>query len=584
MLAIAWIAIGLMLVLPVTRRNLFAVTAVILILPVSLLLWVERLAWTPRQHHIPVALWIAITCVLLAVPFALARVRPALLIALAPLLAFGYQAGRIYQVWGWRTLLEYAIAAAALALFLYLMARFEFPRLALRALLAFTACVAIAGTFLFVAWSDKAFSEESFSQARRPEPAAGLQNIVIVVIDTLRADRLGAMGYRVRDTSPFLDRFAARATLFKNAYASTSWTVPSVATMFTGLPPEAHGITIFGRSFSPHSLVLAEKLRRAGYYTIGVSTNPLITDEGGFSRGFEDFTLLTRLSSSTGAGGSLWSDVLITMQRGSFEGWLPRKFIGWTAKPRAADAVDVALRRLQAAPPGAPVFLFVHLLDPHHPPSNPPTEATRGWVAKQEDNRFDARWSVGYDREIRYVDSQLETLIRGIDARLDSKKTTIVIVSDHGEELGERSRRGHGQNLDEAVIRVPLIIRTPGQSGVVVEDLFSLNRLRDLILDPSKSVPRASMVRAHLVPPAQTDVVFRSVESAEWKFLEIVRGGRTVSRQLFRLPDESSDRAAALPLVAAELQSKLAPLSFNAGTAPYDAETAAKLRSLGYVQ
>jgi hypothetical protein len=160
-----------------------------------------------------------------------------------------------------------------------------------------------------------------------------------------------------------------------------------------------------------------------------------------------------------------------------------------------------------------------------------------------------------------------------------------VIVADHGEQLGEDSKQGHGQNLDEAVIRVPLIIRRPGESGVVIEDRFSLNRLRDVIVDPSKAVPTSSLIRAHLVPPADPSVVWRSIESTEWKLVEIVRDGSRPYRQeqLFHLPDEKKNRAGEFPMIATELRAKLALLPFRAAPHPYDAESAAKLRSLGYL-
>ncbi|HUO84959.1 MAG TPA: sulfatase, partial [Thermoanaerobaculia bacterium] len=468
-LALAWMAIAGASSVPLMRRRLFPVGAVLLMLPASGLLWVQRLAWRPAEHHIGTAPWIVITVALIVAPFALACLRPSWLIPATSLLVLGYHGARISGAAAEILTDRRIVVASGLALASFLLCRVRVSGTMQKAALTAFGVIAVAGTAIFIAWSDKTFVHQTIRPGRADATLNG-GNIVLIVIDTLRADRLGTYGYRIRETSPFLDRFASTATTFRNAYASTSWTVPSVATMFTGLPPELHGVTVFGRSLPAGKSTLAEMLGRRGYHTIGISTNPLIDRDGGFARGFDRFTLLTRMLSATGRGGSLWSDAIITLQRGSREGWLPGLFVGWTVKPRAEDAVDELLRQVDAAPGRQPLFLFLHLLDPHHPPSVLGDAASARWRITESDQHFDPVWSLGYDREIRYVDSQLDRLIGEVDRRLDPNRTTIAIVADHGEQLGEDSKRGHGLNLDEAVLRVPLIIRRPAQTGQVIEE------------------------------------------------------------------------------------------------------------------
>jgi arylsulfatase A-like enzyme len=563
---------------PALRRRVFRHSVVMLLLAGSALLWLQRLAWRPSDHHrVSAWLWWGITVGLIAVPFLLARLRPRWVIAAAPLLVLAYHLLRPSPTaFRWPHIVG-AVAAALAVLLIPPVSRGMTTLFVSASML-----VAFTGSVLFGLWSGHSFIEETAEQQRSAPASEPKPNIVLIVIDTLRADRLGVYGYRTRETSPFLDRFAAGATLYRNAYATTTWTVPSVATMFTGLPPELHGVTSFGRMLPRRAILLAEELRESGYHTIGISTNPLIDRAGGFARGFDRFALLTRVLTATGNGGSMWSDALITMQRGSREGWLPPLFARWTVKPAAEDAVDAAIQRLdQAAPRSSPVFLFVHLLDPHHPPSVLADETTEDWRITQEDRRFDPEWSLGYDREIRYTDAQIQRLVAELDRRLDPRHTIIAVVADHGEQLGEDSKRGHGANLDDSVLRVPLIVRMPSRAASVVDDPFSLNHLPALLT--GKSLPAGNpLIRAHLHPPADPASSMRGVQLHEWKFIEISRGGNR-REQLLRLPDEHADRQAENPAMAAQLRARLNELPANPSRAPYDAEEAAKLRSLGYL-
>jgi hypothetical protein len=329
--------------------------------------------------------------------------------------------------------------------------------------------------------------------------------------------------------------------------------------------------------------VLAERLQAAGYHTLGVVANPLLGPEMGFARGFDTYVLEGRLLSMTGSGSSVWSDVIIALQKQAVRGVLPTALCGWTVKPTAGSVVDEALTRLDEAPRGAPLFLLVMLLDPHEPRTRTEDDATRGWRQTSGDGGFDGASSLAYDREIRYVDGQIERLWAGLELRLGAGRTRMVVVADHGEQLGERGRTGHGRNLEEAVTRVPLIIRSPRDGARRLETLFSLRRLPELLLEgvaPS-SLPER-LVKTQLRPPEQPSVLVRAAQDADWKLVETVAGGVN-GRKLFRLPDEDEDYLARRPDLAALLAPHLLS-AHDAPAPPIDDEAAARLRSLGYVK
>jgi arylsulfatase A-like enzyme len=305
--------------------------------------------------------------------------------------------------------------------------------------------------------------------AEAPRP-----NIVLITIDTLRADRLGCYGYH-RETSPFIDTLAARGTTFTNAYATSSWTSPSMASIFTGLYPRQHGVLhgfveererrIATQEFlSPRFETLAEVLRDAGYATFGVSSNGHLTELTGFDQGFDRFT-------------SMW-----------FE-WSPapnRVVEGWSAQLHAAS----------------PYFLWVHYFDPHHPyfarepwigNYTPAGASVAEWAgiplgrvrARISDLQSDpdALQSLVdlYDSEINHTDDHLRTLF---DLLEPGNETLIVLTSDHGEEFLEHDLLGHSKTLFEEVIRVPLIFVLPGEPNpghAVAQPVSNLNIMATIL-------------------------------------------------------------------------------------------------------
>jgi arylsulfatase A-like enzyme len=259
--------------------------------------------------------------------------------------------------------------------------------------------------------------------------------VILYLVDTLRADHLGLYGYR-RDTAPALSRFARDAVVFDTAVASSSWTKPSVASLFTSQPPGVHRCVQFYTPLDPSLVTLAERLRDGGYVTGAVVANRLVhAKDGRFDQGFTYFTS--------------------------------------PPEPQAAaDVVDEALRFLDARR-GLPTFLYVHALDPHSPYAPPPPfdrrfgpAPTPGHpAAEPHDYRKPAdlaRIVAQYDGEIAYGDQEFGRLLHELKARGLYDGAMIVFLSDHGEEFLDHGGWAHGHTLYDELVRVPLVVKYPG--------------------------------------------------------------------------------------------------------------------------
>jgi arylsulfatase A-like enzyme len=254
-----------------------------------------------------------------------------------------------------------------------------------------------------------------------PRPAT--PNILLITLDTTRADRIGCYGYALAET-PTLDHLAQRGVLFERAYAPAPMTAPSHTSMFTGLFPPEHGIwTNAGLALEPDIPVLAELLRRRGYATAAFISSVALQARCGLNRGFE-----------------VYDDDLSSGAASADEHGPTRD---------GKQTVDVALGWLAKRPREAPFFCWVHLFDPHHP-----------YLPRREEfgERFEQR---PYDAEIAYDDLQLARLLAALDAQAIRDQTVIVVVGDHGEGLGEHGEQQHGYMLHDSTLRVPLIIADP---------------------------------------------------------------------------------------------------------------------------
>jgi arylsulfatase A-like enzyme len=318
-------------------------------------------------------------------------------------------------------------------------------------------------------------------------------NVLLISIDTLRADRLGCYGYP-KPTTPTLDALAREGVLFERAVAPTSWTLPSHVTMLTGLPISVHGACderLWARKDAHGRLVpppvrgasVAESLRRVGYRTAGFYTFGFLDDAFGFGAGFETWE---RLGHTLFSNEATREELRALRMAGDAEG--ARLLFEEHAElldarrrstPEIVDRANAWLERHARDRASEPYFLFLHLFDVHDPYTAPPgfdrfgdpgyAGTVDGAIAGDRYPCEDGlppladqqRLGALYDGGLAYVDAELARLFRRLE-ELDLDEDTLVIVtSDHGEEFFEHGGAGHRRQLYVESLHVPLILRWP---------------------------------------------------------------------------------------------------------------------------
>lgn len=308
------------------------------------------------------------------------------------------------------------------------------------------------------------------------EPDRHHPNLLVFMVDTLRADHLSCYGYD-KPTSPEVDAFASDAVLFEDAQAPSSWTKPSVGAIFTGLPPTSHGAVGPRNVLAPEAETLPELLKKAGWRTGAMSDNPFITREFGFGQGFERFE---QLEPDVITNGTLIGKVLFMLRMRSLVGdWFG---VGDAIHVGAFPRVEQAVSFIDDARDGdAPWFCYVHLMEPHLP-YDPPREYAEqfGFPAGEEYERppvyngilphqkapeppagLREKLVAQYDGEIRDMSKAFGELLDALRERGEYDDTVIVFVGDHGEEFHEHGGWTHGHSLHAEVIHVPMIVRVP---------------------------------------------------------------------------------------------------------------------------
>lgn len=427
---------------------------------------------------------------------------------------------------------------------------------------------------------------------------SNLPNIVLVTIDTLRADRLSAYGYP-KKTSPFIDALAAEGVRFERAHSSSSWTAPSVVSLLTSLPANIHGVEhgylearkIVQQEVIPDAApVLAELLQQRGYRTFGITANSHLQSALGFDRGFDRYSCL---------GFDTASAIEAHVRK-------------WRDEIREAE----------------PWFLWLHFFDPHAPYTFhknitraflPP--GIRRMRALERDlvpehlkergvelgnPRFQYVEGL-YDGEVRFTD---ETLSRIFDLLEIGSDALVIVTADHGEELLDHGRLGHGNTLYEEVIRIPLIVRLPGgrHGGTTVGTPVSDIDVVPSILDVIGTAPPSSLAGHSLLPlldePAGTlrevtsslarlkGLETTSLTVGDWKYID--RTAEPVFRGLFDLandPHEQVNRLDTDPEMARLLSAKLREIEAAArkrrltpGVRTLPGDEAEELKALGYFE
>lgn len=256
-------------------------------------------------------------------------------------------------------------------------------------------------------------------------PPARPPNVLLITIDTLRADRLGRAGL-----TPTLDALAARGTRFTRAYAHAPTTLASHASILTGLAPPSHGVRNNGAfRLADSAVTLSEVLKGAGYAT-GAFVSAFVLDARyGLNQGFDVYDDRLPSTAREESGGAL-------------------RF----AERRAPDTLHPAAAWI-AQQPGR-WFAWVHLFDPHAPYAAPAALANRG-----------------YDGEVAYVDASIGSFLAGLGAAV--QQTLVIVTADHGESLGEHGESTHGLFAYDATLRVPLIVAGPGVQARVAPEAVS---------------------------------------------------------------------------------------------------------------
>jgi len=279
------------------------------------------------------------------------------------------------------------------------------------------------------------------------QESADRPNVLFVVVDTLRWDHVGCYG-AARKTTPFVDDYAAGATRFDRAYSVAPWTMPSVASMFTGLYPSRHGANSFGLGLTDEVDTLAEILQREGYATQGVISHTAIGARNNFQQGFDVY-----LESEARGHDHLSTDGVTGQAIGKLEG---------------------------LAAGEAPFFLFVHYFDPHYNYKRHPEYGFAADAAGRLDGEQPMRELLRmapdmtpdesqflrdlYDEEVRFTDAGIGRLLERLQVLGLDEDTIVILTADHGEEFLDHGDLGHTGSLYEELVRVPLILRGPGRT------------------------------------------------------------------------------------------------------------------------
>jgi len=435
-------------------------------------------------------------------------------------------------------------------------------------------------------------------------------NIVMIVIDTLRADQLGAYG-NPRGLTPFLDALAARGTVFTNASATSSWTCPSVASLFTSRYATQHGVHGFASQLADEERTLAEALDDAGYRSAGFTANFRLTTQLGYAQGF-----------------AFWSAYMPPAD--------PERPITKVRGGRLRAAAERWLTTTGVLGGPAPIFLYLQLMETHAP-YDPPQPFRERFAGAVDDASARAahekllRPIFGmkqlrrdelnqlrhlYAGEVASADAELALLFERLEALGVLRDALIIVTADHGEEFGEHGQMLHGWSLYEPAVHVPLLLVGPGvPAGVVDAEPVSLLDLAPTVLALAGLPPEPSFEgRAFLperggasAPGAHPHGVISELErvnptgfDARMHVRSLRDGVHKVlvtPRGALEIYDLSSDPRETRPLTGADAidaAASLAPLDAHrsalaARQAPPRAEAVAldeatkeKLRALGY--
>ena len=421
--------------------------------------------------------------------------------------------------------------------------------------------------------------------------------VVLITIDTLRADRLSSYGSD-RVATPHIDRLAAEGVRFANASSTVPFTLPAHSSIMTGLYPPSHGVREnVGYVLAPELVTLAERFRDAGYRTGGFVSAFVLDARWGIGRGFDtyvdDFDLDAMAGANLGSVQRVGSETIAHALA-----WLDEWLGAATAAAGSEDAGSPDGPAVFAEGP-PPFFLWLHLFDPHDPYE--PPEPFRSEYAGRP-----------YDGEVAYTDSLIGDFRSALEQRGLFDGSVVVLTSDHGEGLGDHGESYHGFFVYDSTVHVPLVVRLPGgtEGGRLVAEAVShvdiaptLIELLDL--DGAGALQGRSLLpdMQGLVDPLAGRGVYaesfyaldhygwaplRSLRTAEHKYIEAPEPELYALRQdpgeLANVLLEQRDLSRRLREEALELSAELDRAAPSASAEPdLDEDTLAQLRALGYL-
>ena len=398
--------------------------------------------------------------------------------------------------------------------------------------------------------------------AQTPPPS-----VVLITLDTVRADRIGAYGY-TKGATPTLDRLAREGVRFADATSQAPLTGPAHAALLTGQYPARLGVRDNATTPIPAGTrTMARAFKEKGYRTGGFVGAFILGSEYGFGQGFDVFDAsFARYS----AGNKL------------------------QAQRRGGEVVDEAIKWLRGAA-GRPTFAWIHLYDAHAPYDAPAPYRTRFTTAP-------------YDGEIAYVDSCVARVVAVLEEAGQLDRTVIAVIADHGEGLGDHGEAEHGLFLYDAVLHVPWILRLPGRESagtVVASQVRSIDVAPTLTSFGGASLPAVdgenvmALVRGATrrdPPPSYAETYYpkwhfgwselRSVRVGDWKYVDAPKP------ELYDMRADAGEKRNAIDArgpLATGLSNELGKIAAGFGAAATaeapqpDPETLARLRSLGYV-
>ena len=381
-------------------------------------------------------------------------------------------------------------------------------------------------------------------QTEHPDSRAVAPRIVLVTLDTVRADALGFEGGQ--SETPFLDELSVDGVHFTQAYTTAPTTLPAHTSMLTGLYPAGHGIHENGRRLRPDLELLAERLKARGYSTAAFVSGFPLAGRFGLNRGFDRYD----------------------------------DDFGDRVERSAAETTDRVLSLLRDHR-DAPLFVWVHYYDAHEPYQPPEPFATR--------------WSEApYFGEVAYLDSQLGRLF----AELETEPSILIVAGDHGEGLGDHGEMRHGNLLYQGVMRVPLLIAGPGLEARTVTTPVSTRRIFETVLNLSGDPDSSSLLDG--APEVVVAEAMKPYLQYGWQPQVMAVSGRTkairsgTAIEVYDVvsdPDEAEDLASGRRLEPALLEAlrtyPLPSVESLADTPPthtdLDPQERKKLAALGYV-